>query len=206
MYISLPEMGSLHGLTWFVMRGWGEVSKSGGWSLGLQEPHPKAIPTGNLNDEVELRFPTVQEIQGSQEEEIGKTGGMSMKKEGRLYTTAHGRVYVPERLRGRILSFDHFGQTGVHQGVNKAVARLRRTFWWPKLATDVQLSADRCLTCKRRRDSLRNPPLGRLDKPYAGAMIALDFMGPIAYNDIISSRWSTTARGMQKLLYTTQQQ
>eukprot|EP00921_Rhytidocystis_pertsovi_P018674 GHVQ01029561.1.p1 GENE.GHVQ01029561.1~~GHVQ01029561.1.p1 ORF type:complete len:148 (+),score=12.90 GHVQ01029561.1:222-665(+) len=48
---------------------------------------------------------------------------------------------------------DHFGHTGAHQGINKAVARLGKTFWWPN-----QEAA--------------------LEKPYPGAKVVLDFLGP----------------------------
>eukprot|EP00921_Rhytidocystis_pertsovi_P018673 GHVQ01029560.1.p1 GENE.GHVQ01029560.1~~GHVQ01029560.1.p1 ORF type:complete len:185 (+),score=12.39 GHVQ01029560.1:222-776(+) len=119
----------------------------------LEETQAQQHTSSDNGQQEELTFPGIDEIQWFQEEDLGKSGNMAFKKEGRMYVTARGRIYVPERLRKRIMTFYHFGHTGAHQGINKAVARLGKTFWWPN-----QEAA--------------------LEKPYPGAKVVLDFLGP----------------------------
>eukprot|EP00918_Siedleckia_nematoides_P094693 GHVU01207878.1.p1 GENE.GHVU01207878.1~~GHVU01207878.1.p1 ORF type:complete len:1355 (+),score=235.70 GHVU01207878.1:302-4366(+) len=135
-----------------------------------------------LRSGLDFRFPTLQEFRDLTEEELGATPELPVEKEGELFVgRANRKVYVPEKLRGRVLRFFHSGKVGAHQGVNRTVRRIGQHFWWPKMAEHVQAFIGACVPCVRRRLPPQQGRLGSLTSEAPGDTVALDFVGPIEY-------------------------
>lgn len=86
------------------------------------------------------------------------------------------RIYVPENLRDRLLTSNHFG-IGGHLGVQRTLRRLRALYYWPKMAVDTLNYISSCIICKRLKrlpGEYTRDPLGTLNEPCALELVSLD--------------------------------
>jgi transposase InsO family protein len=84
------------------------------------------------------------------------------------------KLYVPVSLRETLIHFFHRGVVGLHQGIQRTYARIRRNFWWPNMLKDIQKDLDRCLTCRRRRVLVKEPGSGHLFSATVFGRISMD--------------------------------
>ena len=56
-------------------------------------------------------------------------------------------IVVPEGMKIKILAFYHRSMMGGHQGINRTVERILRTFWWKGLNADVKRYIAECAEC-----------------------------------------------------------
>ena len=109
-------------------------------------------------------------------------------KEGLVYFK--GRIYAPANkgLRDTILRQYHDAPASGHQGIEKTIERLRRTYFWPGMTKAVKEYVTSCDSCFRNK-AHKHKEYGRLQslptptKP--GQQITLDFiMGLPNSNDL----------------------
>ena len=83
----------------------------------------------------------------------------------------------------------HFHTQTLHGGVGLTMAKVRKTYWIPRLRQLVKLLIKRCYGCKRFHVSaFANPPPGYLPKDRTeGAspfqVVGIDYAGPVKYCD-----------------------
>lgn len=144
-----------------------------------------AVPTLKWTDPVESGFPQVEEVANEQAKERAEDPNVckSLQRQGILWVTKGGRIYIPKSLRSRILFYFHFSRSGGHQGINRTHGRLSHEFWWPKMRTDVEEFVKQCLACKRLLVPSRARLLGDHAAFSPGRMVAMDFTGPYGHNE-----------------------
>ncbi|TPX52130.1 hypothetical protein PhCBS80983_g06511 [Powellomyces hirtus] len=72
----------------------------------------------------------------------------------------HNRRYVPDSLRGPLLQIHHDSlANGGHSGVQRTLAKLLESYYWPHMERDVYQSVRTCPTCQRHK---RAAPIGFL--------------------------------------------
>ena len=92
------------------------------------------------------------------------------------------RVIIPEKLRAAILRELH----DTHLGATKMKAFARNYFWWPRLDSDIEATANACVVCSKFRGS---PPKSRIT-PWPHALIPwtrlhMDFLGPLNHGKLL---------------------
>ena len=90
------------------------------------------------------------------------------------------QLCVPEKRRNDILCLAH--EKGYHQGHRKTIERIRYSFHWPTLRSDVIKFVSSCEACLRRRrltvkDRVPIAPVERPELP--GDHLIMDVIGPI---------------------------
>ena len=91
------------------------------------------------------------------------------------------RVLIPAALRPELLREAHNSRLGGHGGVFRTTERLRRSFWWPSMDTDIGEHIKKCQACQstddvpepRRKLIHQEPPAGPIKKLHA------DQFGPL---------------------------
>jgi transposase InsO family protein len=98
-----------------------------------------------------------------------------------LYFQRDGRVCVPEfkDLRQRIIREAHDLPISGHFGHVKTLELMRRDFWWPRMAAEVEHWCKSCLSCQRNKSDGRTPaglmqPLGVPE--YRWQSVTMDFI------------------------------
>lgn len=85
------------------------------------------------------------------------------------------RVYVPQELRGRVLSELHSG----HFGVSRMKSLVRSYCWWANIDRDIENLARDCLDCARSRKNPTKAPIHCWERPSEPFQrIHADFAGP----------------------------
>ncbi len=125
-------------------------------------------------------FPSAEQFKVEQQKQ--DTGNIALYDHNGLKYTAGGKIYVPDKLRARLLYYYHFGRSGGHQGVNRTLARIGRIFWWKTMRQDVQQYANSCLTCLRRRAPPKELSVGSLITDRPGAVVGIDLVGPVVHD------------------------
>ena len=71
-----------------------------------------------------------------------------------------GKICVPSarELRKKVMPDSHDAPCARHPGVDKTTQLVRRTFWWPKLATDVRQYVQECFQCQVNKAKRVKPP------------------------------------------------
>ena len=93
------------------------------------------------------------------------------------------QVVVPVQLREALVLLAHEGPMAGHLGNRKTVARLRRNFWWPGMASNVANIIKCCHTCQIVGKPNQKPPVAPLhpipavDPPFTRVLI--DIVGPL---------------------------
>ena len=88
-------------------------------------------------------------------------------------------IYVPEKLRQKIITKYHEKPTAGHLGIRRTEEIITRNFWWPKMHQDIVSFINSCDNCARNKvsrhkkyDLLR--PLELPDRPWRS--IEIDFL------------------------------
>ena len=99
------------------------------------------------------------------------------------------KLVVPQGLRTEILQMCHDAKIAGHLGVDKTVIRIRQSFYWPNLYTDVKKYVLSCTACTQNKKAPINPRAGM--KLYHAGMpmerVHIDVVGPFP----ISNRGNT---------------
>jgi hypothetical protein len=80
------------------------------------------------------------------------------------------------------MSSAHQSVLGGHLGAERTAARIRRDFWWPNMAADVNLMVRRCYTCQRTTNNYDARPAVPTPIPpprQPNERIHVDLMGPL---------------------------
>ncbi len=99
---------------------------------------------------------------------------------------------VPRRMRPDLLKLSHNDPSSGHMGVNRCVERLQQRYYWPGMASEVQLWIAECETCDRRKSpvSPHKSPMKSIEVGHPMELWAMDILGPLPL----------TARGNQYIL------
>jgi hypothetical protein len=92
------------------------------------------------------------------------------------------RIVLPRILRDKVMSSAHQSALGGHLGAERTAARIRRDFWWPNMAADVNLMVRRCYTCQRTTNNYDARPAIPTPIPpprQPNERIHVDLMGPL---------------------------
>ena len=93
--------------------------------------------------------------------------------------TTNGKIYVPKRLRQRILSWYHHYLC--HPGSTRTEQTLRQCFTWPRLTEDAKKHVKYCKTCQQFKK--QHKKYGKLPPKDAEAIpwqeVCVDFEDPI---------------------------
>jgi len=113
--------------------------------------------------------------------------GRYYRHNGLLYHTDYvlgqfvKQLVVPKERRSIILNLAH-DKCGFHQGQKRTSERIRYSFYWPGLRTDVIKHCNSCEPCLRRA-RLRvtdRVPIREIERPdLPGAHLMIDAIGPI---------------------------
>lgn len=90
-----------------------------------------------------------------------------------------GLIYVPQSLRQGVFERYHDARTMGHQGIDRTLERIQRTYYFPHMRKYIEERIRKCDACNRNKAS-RHKPYGEMLPPKApeGAWknIALDFI------------------------------
>jgi hypothetical protein len=92
------------------------------------------------------------------------------------------RVVLPRILRDKVTLSAHQSVLGGHLGAERTAARIRRDFWWPNMAADVNLLVRRCYTCQRTTNNYDARPAVPTPIPpprQPNERVHIDLMGPL---------------------------
>ncbi|KAK3505817.1 hypothetical protein QTP70_003921, partial [Hemibagrus guttatus] len=134
---------------------------------GADEPvlsEPILPPTAIL---APVRWNLVEEIQRTHAEEPPPAGCPPTK------------VFVPPQFRTQVIQWVHEAPSSGHPGVRRSTQLVRRRFWWPSLAVDVDRYIQACPSCAQARTSRQLPegllePLPIPQRPWSH--LSVDFL------------------------------
>ena len=101
------------------------------------------------------------------------------------YPFSQQLLMVPESLREQVLQGCHDCPTSGHLGQQKTYDRVKRSFMWHEMSTDVTLYVKTCTICSKNKKP-RIKPKAQLGSYHAGARmerVHLDMMGPLPESD-----------------------
>ena len=102
----------------------------------------------------------------------------SFKKEKGLLLF-QGLVYVPVSLQQKLIEESHFNKTHSHQGIDKMIERLTRTYYFSHMRKKVEEIVRKCDICRRSKAD-RHKPYSLLKSPrtpgWPWASITLNFV------------------------------
>lgn len=91
------------------------------------------------------------------------------------------KLYVPLIFRKEVLVKLHDSPLGAHLGVNKTLAKIQESYYWPRMNINVRKYMKTCDHCQVAKHSNRatRVPMG-LQKEVEGPWdsISIDFLGP----------------------------
>jgi len=61
------------------------------------------------------------------------------------------RIYVPTRMRNRVMKSEHDSKIAGHFGRDRTMELLSRNFYWPKMEDDVRQYCNECDNCQRTK-------------------------------------------------------
>lgn len=90
------------------------------------------------------------------------------------------KLWIPPNITQPIIEKAHATLTTAHGGIAKTLERLRRHFYWPKMAFQVKMFIRNCQTCKETKSTNQNlrPEIGNqvvTERPFQ--KLYIDFMG-----------------------------
>ncbi|XP_037833528.1 uncharacterized protein LOC112450623 isoform X3 [Kryptolebias marmoratus] len=102
-----------------------------------------------------------------------------------------GRLFVPQELRGQVITFCHCSKLFCHPGISKTLAVLRSQFWWRTMTRDVREFIAACPQCAQAKVPRHRPagllrPLPIPSRPWSH--VSMDFitgLPPSAGNSVI---------------------
>ncbi len=92
------------------------------------------------------------------------------------------RALVPHVLRASLIQEAHNSALAGHQGIFKTAERIRESFWWPGMETEVAEHVRNCTTCQATSNKDKPPPHPADQYPQTRApnqRVHLDLFGPI---------------------------
>lgn len=95
-------------------------------------------------------------------------------EEGVYRTRRLGTIYVPERLRNRLMVSYHGNLPGGHSGVGKTYQRMRQVFYWPRMKEAIAGFIACCLHCQRRVAQRFHFGKGTLARPNPWVLVGVD--------------------------------
>ncbi len=100
----------------------------------------------------------------------------------RLLAVAFGdgyKVVLPPSLRDNVFDLSHSIPMGGHFGINETLRSVRRHYWWPELASDVEKRVKACPPCQRQRlnDRRQHTPRTRRELIEPFTNVHLDVYG-----------------------------
>ncbi|KAK3505649.1 hypothetical protein QTP70_004581, partial [Hemibagrus guttatus] len=89
------------------------------------------------------------------------------------------KVFVPPQFRTQVIQWVHEAPRSGHPGVRRSTQLVRRRFWWPSLAVDVDRYVQACPSCAQARTSCQLPegllePLPIPQRPWSH--LSVDFL------------------------------
>jgi len=93
---------------------------------------------------------------------------------------ASRQIIVPELRRQDLMRYMHDIPSSAHLGTDKTLEKIRQTFYWPGMTTDVEKYCSQCHSCGARKPSKpKKSPLG--SRPVVAPLerVALDILGPL---------------------------
>ena len=119
-------------------------------------------------------------------EEVGKSGTqLEFNQHGLLcrYAPLDGsiQIVVPASLRARVSFLSHYLRLQGHPGTSKMYETMRRLYYWPHMASDVQQTVADSQSCARVRGTQHRHQKKLTSFPAAGPLefIAMDLYGPL---------------------------
>eukprot|EP00833_Pecoramyces_ruminatium_P001430 jgi/Orpsp1_1/1175462/evm.model.c7180000054001.1 len=88
-------------------------------------------------------------------------------------------IYIPEKLRLKILMKYHESPNAGHLGIKRTLELITRNFWWPKIQDDVKNFVSSCENCARNKINRHRrygllQPLETPERPWKS--IEIDFL------------------------------
>jgi hypothetical protein len=157
-------------------------------SIGAEERYLKQIRDGYDRDEF---FTGVKSLLLGEGNGVNSDGRRAQKQfrlgsDGLIYEMRRQspRVCLPrdDKLRQKVLRERHDAATAGHFGIEKTIANVQQSYWWPTIRKDVTQYVRSCDECQRNKPSQQKPAglLQPLDVPTGRWQdIALDFIGPL---------------------------
>jgi transposase InsO family protein len=98
--------------------------------------------------------------------------------------TPTNAIVVPDSIKAELISVAHESRFGGHAGCFKTVERLRRTYWWPALASDVAAYISKCQRCAQCNNPYafrsQHAPMQGLPVPAGpNVRVHMDLFGPL---------------------------
>ncbi|KAK3544465.1 hypothetical protein QTP86_012477 [Hemibagrus guttatus] len=89
------------------------------------------------------------------------------------------KVFVPPQFRAQVMRWIHEAPSSGHPGVRRSTQLIRRRFWWPSLALEVERYVQACPSCAQARTSRQFPegllePLPIPQRPWSH--LSVDFL------------------------------
>lgn len=106
------------------------------------------------------------------------------------------RIVVPQKLVSEILYLFHDHIVGGHQGKDRTIERIRRTFYWKSMNRDIQNYVSSCITCRQIK-SRNQLPYGTMipheipNAPFE--KIYFDILGPLVPSKQIKYQYCMVA-------------
>lgn len=91
------------------------------------------------------------------------------------------RLWLPKPLAQTVLESAHNPSLASHPGIRKTLEKLKRTYFWPRMAPQVVDFVGRCIVCKETKapNVTLRPPMGRqvtVERPWQ--RLYIDLLGP----------------------------
>lgn len=91
------------------------------------------------------------------------------------------KLWIPPDLINNIIVQAHDPPMSAHQGFDKTLNRIKRFYYWPKMAIDVRDYVSKCIVCKETKapNVVLRPPMGNQfvsERPFQ--MLYIDLLGP----------------------------
>ena len=129
------------------------------------------------NDEFYCKITEFLKNDKSKDPPFSKIDKFSLDKNG--YLLFENLIYVPNKIRIRVLELHHDSISAGHFGINKTIELISRNFWWPKLQKDVKMFIKSCEICSKSKIPRHKPYglLSPLSTPNrAWSAISMDFI------------------------------
>ena len=93
---------------------------------------------------------------------------------------SYHQLVVPVQRKQDVLHYMHDIPSSAHLGNDKMLEKIRQTFYWPGLTSDVDKFCSKCHMCAARKPSLpHKAPLGSISVIQPHEKCALDIFGPL---------------------------
>lgn len=90
------------------------------------------------------------------------------------------KLCVPENLRDRVMYENHNEPTAGHLGITKTIARIARTYYWPRMYQDIGKYVRSCGKCQEFKPIQQKTPgkMGTVNVTRPWEVVSIDIIGP----------------------------